>query len=145
MACGDRDRTLTTYFRSMGKSRDRPADRSGAGLWGRPYKQPPSAKQTAESTARDEPKAFMPAWAAVMGQWICFLLGAVCIVCGAFGIFAKHVDDPPSASVAWLGSAYMPTLRITALLCLFLGLLLVRRGWCSPDREPQGSENERRP
>jgi hypothetical protein len=132
MACGDRDRTLTTYFRSMGKSRDRPVDYPGAGLLGRAYKQPPGAQQTTESTARDEPKAFMPAWAFVMGQWICFLLGVICIVCGAFGIFAKHLEEPPSASAAWLGSAYMPTLRVTALLCLFLGWLLMRRGWGSP-------------
>ena len=132
MACGHTGRTLTTYFRSMGISRDRAVDRPAARLLGPAYKRSPTAKQTAESTARDEPKAFMPVWAAVTGQWICFLLGAVCIVCGAFGIFAKHVEDPPSASVAWLGSAYMPTLRITALLCLFLGWLLMRRGWGSP-------------
>ena len=132
MACGHTGRTLTTYFRPMGKGCDHAVDRPAARPLGRAYEQPPTAQQTAESTARDEPKAFMPAWAAVMGQWICFLLGAVCIVCGAFGIFAKHVEDPPAASVAWLGSAYMPTLRITALLCLFLGWLLMRRGWGSP-------------
>ena len=142
MVSGDTGRTLTTYFRAMGTGRDHAVDSPGTRLSGRAYKQPPSAKQKAESTARDEPKNSTPAMAAAIGQWICFVLGVVCIVCGAFGIRLKHIEGPPSASVAWLGSAYMPTLRVTALLCLFLGLLLVRRGWGSPDRGHKGAKME---
>jgi hypothetical protein len=125
MASGDAGRTLTSYFRSMGIDGNRAVDRP---TWvsRRSYRQSLNAKQKAESAAGDEPKDFTPARTAVIGQWICFVLGVVCIVCGAFGIFAKPIEGPPSASVAWLGSAYMPTLRVTALLCLFLGLLLVR-------------------
>jgi hypothetical protein len=146
MVSGDAGRALTTYFRAMGTGRDHAVDSAGTRLSGRADKQPPSVKQKAESTARDEqPKDSTPAMAAVIGQWICFVLGVVCIVCGAFGIRVKHIEGPPSASVAWLGSAYMPTLRVTALLCLFLGLLLVRRGWSSPDREAKGAKDERRP
>ena len=145
MVFGDTGRTLTTYFRAVGRGRDHAVDSPGTRPSGHAYKQPPSAKQKAEGTARDEPKDFTPSVAAVIGQWICFVLGVVCIVCGAFGIRAKHIEGPPPASVAWLGSAYIPALRVTALLCLFLGLLLVRRGWSSPDRKPKGSEDERRP
>ena len=105
MASGDAGRTLTTYFRSMGKGRDHAVDSPGTRLSGRTYKQPPSAKQKAERTARNEPKDFTPAMAAGIGRWICFVLGVVCIVCGAFGIFAQPMEVPPSASVAWLGSA----------------------------------------
>jgi hypothetical protein len=36
------------------------------------------------------------------------------------GIFAKPLEARPSVSIAWLGSAYMSTLRVTALLCLLL-------------------------
>jgi len=128
MASGNTGRTLTTYFRSMGKSGDH-AVGSPTGF----SRQSSSAKQKAESTTMDE----APARATVIGQWICFVLGVVCIAWGAIGIFAKPIEGPPSASIAWLGSAYMPTLRVTAFLCLFLGLLLVRRGWSSPDREPK--------
>jgi len=144
MASGDTDRTLTTYFRSMGKGRGHAVD-SPTGFSRSTYRQPRNAKQKAESTAGDERKDFTPTVATVIGQWICFVLGVVCIVSGAFGILAKHIEGPPSASVAWLGSAYMPTLRVTALLCLFMGLLLVRYGWGSPDHEQKRSEDERRP
>jgi hypothetical protein len=102
-----------------------------------------NTKQKAESAARDEPKDFAPSRAALIGQWICFVLGVVCIACGAFGVFANHIEGPSSAFVAWLGSAYIPALRLTALLCLFMGLMLTRRGWISPDREQKRSENER--
>jgi hypothetical protein len=143
MASGDAGRTLTSYFRSMGIDGNRAVDRP---TWvsRRSYRQSLNAKQKAESAAGDEPKDFTPARTAVIGQWICVGLGVACIVCGACGIFAKHMEGPPSSSIAWLGSAYMPTLRVTALLCLFLGLLLVRHGWGSPDREPKRSEDERR-
>jgi hypothetical protein len=106
----------------------------------RTYGQPPSAKQESESRARDEPKDFTPARTAIIGQWICFVLGVVCIVSGAFGISTKRIEDPPSASVAWLGSAFMPALWGAALLCIFMGLLLVRHGWSSSDREQKGAK-----
>jgi len=129
MASGYTSRTLMTYFRSPGRGLDHTVDSPRTRFSRRTYMQPLNAKQKAESTTRDEPNDFTPATAAVIGQWICFVLGVVCIVCGALGTFAKLMEGPLSASVAWLGSAYMPTLRFTALLCLFLGALLVRCGW----------------
>ena len=137
MASGHTGRMLT-YFGSMGEG-DHAVD-SLSGFSPRTYSQPLNTKQKAESTARDKPRDFTPARATVIGQWICFVLGGVCVACGAFGIFATQIEGPPSASVAWLGSAYMPTLRVTALLCLFMGLLLVRHGWSGPDREQKMSE-----
>jgi hypothetical protein len=135
MASGDTVRTLTAYFRSRGRGFDHTVDSPRTRFSRRTYTRLNDAKQKEESTARDEPKDFPPLRAAVIGQWICFVLGVVCIACGALGIFANHIEGPPSASIAWLGSAYMPALRVTALLCLLMGLLLVRRGWSSPDRE----------
>lgn len=132
MASGDTGRTLTAHFRSLGRVFDHTVDSPRTRFSHRTYTQPLNAKQKAESTARDGPKDFTPSRAAVIEQWICLALGAVCIVCGAFGIFAKPLESPPSASVAWLGSAYMPALRVTALLCLFVGFLLVRYGWAVP-------------
>jgi len=130
MASGHTGRMLT-YFGSIDKGHDHTVDSPRTRFSGR-------TKQKAD--VKDEPEDFTPSRAVVIGQWICFVLGVVCIVSGAFGIFAKYTEGPPPASVAWLGSAYMPALRITALLCLFIGLRLVRRGWSSPDR----SKEERR-
>jgi hypothetical protein len=139
MASGHTGRMLT-YFGSMGKGGAHAVD-SLTELSRRTYRQPLNAKQKAESRARDKPKDSALSKAAAIGQWTCFVLGVVCTVCGAFGIFAQHIEGPPpSASVAWLGSAYMPTLRVTALLCLSMGLVLVRRGWSSPDREQKGAK-----
>jgi hypothetical protein len=58
-------------------------------------------------------------------QWICLVLGVVCIVSGVWGTFLKVNQN---VSLAWLGSAYVPTLRVTAAGCLVMGLVLVRRG-----------------
>jgi hypothetical protein len=128
----------------MGKGSAHAVD-SLTGFSRRTYRQPLNAKQKDEIRARDKPKDSALSKAAVIGQWTCFILGVVCIVCGAFGIFANHIEGAPSASVAWLGSAYMPALRVTALLCLFVGLLLVRHGWSGPDRGQKRSEDERQP
>jgi hypothetical protein len=50
-------------------------------------------------------------------QWICLVLGFVCIASGIWGIFLK------------LSQTYGLTLRATAVACLVMGLVLVRRGW----------------
>jgi len=134
MASGHTGRALA-YFGSIDKGGDHAVDSPRSWFSRRTYRQALNAKQKAESTTSDISKDLTPSWAAVIGQWICFVLGGVCIVYGVFGIFAKRLQDSPSASVAWLGSAYVPTLRVTALLCFFMGLLLVRHGWSSPDHE----------
>jgi hypothetical protein len=61
-------------------------------------------------------------------QWICLVLGVVCIASGIWGIFLNASQNGLSTCLAWLGSAYVPTLRVTATGCLVMGLVLVRRG-----------------
>jgi len=65
----------------------------------------------------------------VIQQWVCFVLGFVCIAFGIWGICIKSGHQALSAYVAWLGSLYMPTLRLMAVVCLGWGVMLVRRGW----------------
>ena len=65
----------------------------------------------------------------VIEQWICLALGLVCIAFGMWGICMKPEQDALSEYVAWLGSLYMPMLRVTAVICIGLGVLLARRGW----------------
>ncbi|MBB5341086.1 hypothetical protein [Tunturiibacter gelidoferens] len=65
----------------------------------------------------------------VIEQWICLVLGLVCMAFGIWGIYMKPEQDALSAYIAWLGSLYMPTLRVTALVCIGLGVALARRGW----------------
>jgi hypothetical protein len=66
---------------------------------------------------------------AVIERWICFLLGVVCIAFGIWGICMDPSQEALLAYVAWLGSAYGPTLRGTAILCLGVGVALVYRAW----------------
>lgn len=144
MASGDKGHALTAYFRSMGKGRDHGIDKPAV-FSRHTYRPPLNAKQKAGPIGGDEAKDITPTRATVIERWICLLLGVVCIGCGTFGIFGtftKHIAGPPS-SAGWLGSADIPALRVTALLCLFMGLLLVRCGWSSSDREQKRSEHEK--
>ncbi len=61
-------------------------------------------------------------------QWICVLLGVVCIASGIWGVLLKPSQNALPAYLAWLATAFVPTLRITAVACLVMGLVLVRRG-----------------
>jgi hypothetical protein len=70
---------------------------------------------------------------AVVERWFCFVLGVVCVACGVMGILTSHSQGPSSIYFARLGSAYVPILRTTAVACLVLGAILVRRGWRGPD------------
>jgi hypothetical protein len=62
-------------------------------------------------------------------QWVCLALGVVCVASGMWGILLKVSQDGCPARLAWLASACVPTLRITAVACLVMGLMLMRRGW----------------
>ena len=77
----------------------------------------------------DEQKSAQPTTIAVIEQWICLVLGLVCMAFGMWGICMKPEQDALSAYIAWLGSLYMPTLRVTAVVCIGLGVMLARRGW----------------
>lgn len=76
----------------------------------------------------DEQKSLHPTPIVVIEQWLCFLLGLVCMACGIWGICMKPGQHALSVYIAWLGSLYMPTLRVTAVVCLGLGVMLARQG-----------------
>jgi hypothetical protein len=65
----------------------------------------------------------------VVEQWICFVMGFVCLAFGVWGICIEPGQYAPSAYIARLGSLYVPVLRVTAVACLGMGLVLLRRGW----------------
>ena len=77
----------------------------------------------------DEQKRAQPTTIAVIEQWICLVLGLVCMAFGMWGICMKPGQYAPSAYIAWLGSIYVPVLRVTAVACLGMGVVLIRRGW----------------
>jgi hypothetical protein len=77
----------------------------------------------------DAQKSAPPTTIFVIQQWICLVLGLVCMAFGMWGICMKPEQDALSAYIAWLGSLYMPTLHVTAAICIGLGVMLVRRGW----------------
>jgi hypothetical protein len=65
----------------------------------------------------------------VVEQWICFVLGFFCMAVGIWGLCIKSGQSALSSHIAWLGSLYVPTLRVTAIVCIGLGIVLIRRGW----------------
>ena len=87
-----------------------------------------SVGQGAREKTGDEQKGAQPTTIVVIEQWICFILGLVCMAFGMWGICMKPEQDALSAYIAWLGSLYVPTLRVTAVVCVGLGLMLIRRG-----------------
>ena len=87
-----------------------------------------SVGQGAREDGEDERKSAPPTTIAVIEQWICFVLGLVCMAFGIWGICMKPEQDALSAYIAWLGSLYVPTLRVTAVVCVGLGVMLIRRG-----------------
>jgi hypothetical protein len=70
----------------------------------------------------------------LLEQWVCFLLGIVSIDVGIWGLCMKCSADSLPADIAWLGSVYVPTLRVTAAVCFVRGTRLVRRDGRGPDR-----------
>jgi hypothetical protein len=65
-------------------------------------------------------------------QYLCLLLGLICVACGGWGVCMKYSLDLSSGYISWLGSAYGPTLRLTAVACLVLGAVLVRLAFARP-------------
>jgi hypothetical protein len=66
-------------------------------------------------------------------QYLCYLSGFICMGCGGWGICRKYSLGLPSGFISWLGPAYGPILRFTAVACLVSGAALVRRGLARPD------------
>jgi hypothetical protein len=88
-----------------------------------------SAGQGVREKGAGEQESAQPKTIVVIEQWICLVLGLVCMAFGMWGICMKPEQAAISAYIAWLGSLYMPTLRVTAVVCIGLGVILARRGW----------------
>jgi hypothetical protein len=93
------------------------------------YQRTLSAGQRVRKKRGHEQKSAQHTTIVVIEQWICLVLGLVCMAFGMWGICMKPEQDVLSAYIAWLGSLYMPMLRVTAVVCLGLGVMLARRGW----------------
>ena len=89
---------------------------------------PPSSVQEMKKNTKEEPKDSRFGLIVAIEQWICLVLGVVCIASGMCGVFLKLSQHALPAYLAWLAMAYVPTLRITAVACLVMGLVLVRGG-----------------
>jgi hypothetical protein len=76
-----------------------------------------------------EQESAQPKKIVVIELWICLVLGLVCMVFGIWGICMNPERDALSEHIAWLGSLYIPTLRVTAVVCVGLSVMLIRRGW----------------
>jgi hypothetical protein len=76
-----------------------------------------------------EQESAHPKMSVVIEQWICLILGLICMAFGMWGICMKPEPGALSEYIAWLGSLYVPTLRVTAVVCIGLGVMLARRGW----------------
>jgi hypothetical protein len=87
-----------------------------------------SVRQGAREKGGGERKSAPPTTIVVIEQWVCLVLGLLCMAFGIWGICMKPEQDALSAYIAWLGSLYVPTLRITAVVCVGLGVMLIRRG-----------------
>ena len=88
-----------------------------------------SVGQGVRKKGRGKQESAQPEMIVVVEQWICLVLGLVYMGFGMWGICMKPEQDALSAYIAWLGSLYMPTLRVTAVVCIGLGVMLTRRGW----------------
>jgi hypothetical protein len=88
-----------------------------------------SAGQGVREKGGGEQESAQPKTITVIEQWTCLVLGLVCMAFGIWGIYMKPEQDALSVYIAWLGSLYMPMLRVTAVICIGLGVLLARRGW----------------
>jgi hypothetical protein len=87
-----------------------------------------SVGQDVREKGGGEQESAQPKMIVVIEQWICLVLGLVCMAFGMWGICIKPEQDALSAYIAWLGSLYVATLRITAVVCVGLGVMLARRG-----------------
>ena len=87
-----------------------------------------SAGPKVRKKEEDKQKGTSPK-AIIVEQWICFVLGFACMAFGIWGICMNPGQYALSAYNAWLGSLYVPALRVTAVACLGMGVVLIRRGW----------------
>jgi hypothetical protein len=98
------------------------------------YDRTPELRRGSQNTNRGEGTTRIIPRIVVAEQWICFLLGLICVICGVCGLFMKYNQDSPFACIRWLGAAHEPILRVTAIACVVVGAILVRCGLASPDQ-----------
>ena len=122
------DPIWTTKVRSPVQGEDRSISNLNKDVGYLGYGRTSSTKQRMRAKGGDEQKNAQPTMVVVIEQWICFVLGLVCMAFGIWGICMKPEQDALSAYVAWLGSLYVPMLRVTAVVCAGLGVILIRRG-----------------
>jgi hypothetical protein len=94
----------------------------------------PEPRRGGQNAKRDEGTTCTIPRIVVAEQWLCFLLGLTCMICGIYGLFVQYNQDSSFAYIRWLGPAYGPILRSTAIACFVLGAVLVRCGLASPDQ-----------
>ena len=87
-----------------------------------------------QNTKRDEGTTRIVPHSVVAEQWLCFLLGLICVICGVCGLFMKCEQDTPFAYIGWLGTANGLILRSTAIACFVVGAVMVRCGLVRPDQ-----------
>lgn len=104
------------------------ADSRNKGIARLDNERPSSAEQEMKKREKDEREDSRFKLIVAIEQWICLVLGIVCIASGIWGVFLKLSQSALPAHLAWLAPAYAPTLRITAVACLVMGSVLVRRG-----------------
>jgi len=92
------------------------------------HQRPSSAERRMKNNREEEREDSRFGLIVAIEQWICLALGVVCIASGTYGVFLKLGQNALPSYLAWLAMAYVPTLRMTAIACLVMGLVLVRRG-----------------
>jgi hypothetical protein len=118
------DEALTGLVGNLHKDRARVAD-----------DRPPEPRRRSQNTKRDEGATRIVPRIVVAEQWLCFLLGMICMICGVYGLFMKYNHDlTPFAHLRWLGPAHGAILRSTAIACFVVGAVLVRCGLASPEQ-----------
>jgi hypothetical protein len=71
-----------------------------------------SVGQGVRKKGRGKQESAQPEMIVVVEQWICLVLGLVCMGFEMWGICRKPEEDALSAHIAWLGSLSTPTLRV---------------------------------
>ena len=97
------------------------------------YDRIPETRRGGQNPKRDEGSTRIVPRIVVAEQWLCFLLGLICMICGVWGLLMKYNQDSPFVYFRWLGPAHGPILRSTAIACFVVGAVLVRCGLASPD------------
>ena len=98
------------------------------------YDRTPEPRREGRHTKRDEGTTLIVPRIVIAEQWLCFLLGLICMICGVCGLFMKYNQNSPFPYIEWLGPIYGPILRSTAIACFVVGAVLARCGLASPDQ-----------